>query len=440
MRKGLAILLQWLLLSLCTLWISHLYAPLFYRLRQIENLVPMTVLVVLSLLWLRAWKRSDSLGEMSQERKIFALMLLGTGLWQGYQNWDFQRHENILSRVPPAQLRQVGAHLMVGFHNPEEVLPLIDSGAVGGVFITTRNVRGRSAKELQSLIQSLQMRRRERQLPPLWVAADQEGGGVSRLSPPLPQRPYLHQLIQETPPQERAQALYAHGLAMGRDMAALGFNLNFAPVVDLKPASEPKENVSTQISVRAIAADPQSVIAGAQPFIQGLQAAGVHATLKHFPGLARIQVDTHLQAGQIQASVAEMEASDWRPFRQLLDNDQTWLMLGHVLLKQVDAQQLSSTSKAVIQDLLRGKWGLNNVIITDDLCMGPTVAAGIGQSALRSLQAGGDMVLVAYDPRQAKRVIHALVQGLQTGALSSAMLKQSRQRLERASLLQPVSP
>src|SRR5262249_12930128 len=136
---------------------------------------------------------------------------------------------------------------------------------------------------------ALQERRRAAGLPPLIVAADQEGGIVAHLAPPLTALPALSTLA-DLPPDLRQRKAAAFGRFHGRELAELGVNLNFAPVLDLKPAAG--HNLfdrNTLIGQRAIADDPAIVSEIARAYVHGLESVGVGATLKHFPGLGRVR-------------------------------------------------------------------------------------------------------------------------------------------------------
>src|SRR5262249_12543824 len=153
----------------------------------------------------------------------------------------------------------------------------------------------------------------------LWIATDQEGGAVSRLSPPLPRQPAIASVAAaQADATARNTAAHAYGLAQGRALAGLGINLNFAPVVDLNKNLVNPNDRYTRIRERAISADPAVVTEVAQSYCLGLVDAGVRCTLKHFPGLGGVFEDTHLEAGHLRAATEELARADWIPFRALM--------------------------------------------------------------------------------------------------------------------------
>src|SRR5262249_11830641 len=150
-------------------------------------------------------------------------------------------------------------------------------------------------------------------LPPLIVAADQEGGVVSHLSPPLTWLPPLARLA-ELSPDVRAKKAEDLGRMQGRELASLGITLDFAPVLDLKPkGGRNRFDLNTMTGERAISENPAIVSEVALAYVRGLESAGVGATVKHFPGLGRVHRDTHIVSADLDTPVDELEISDWLP-------------------------------------------------------------------------------------------------------------------------------
>lgn len=174
-------------------------------------------------------------------------------------------------------MQAVGGHFIVGFTDFAELQPLAAGGLIGGIYLAKRNLRGRTLPEVAADIAALQAIRQRAELPPLIVAGDQEGGPVSHLSPLLKAMPPLTSVVGAGDQADRARQ---YGAQQGGGLAALGVNLNFGPVVDLRPggADNPHDRL-TRIATRAIAADPATVGAVAAGYIDGLNERGVRATL-----------------------------------------------------------------------------------------------------------------------------------------------------------------
>ena len=206
-------------------------------------------------------------------------------------SFELRTHDVLGADV--AEARQLVPHFMVGYSSFPEVLRLAEQGLIGGVYVTRHNIRGRSIDALRAEIAALQEVRRAAGLSPLIVATDQEGGIVGHLAPPLTKVPALATLSGLAPEDQQARA-EEFGRIHGRELVSLGVNLNLAPVLDLKPPQRRNRlDFHTLIGQRAIATDPAVVSTIATAYVRGLEASGVGATLKHFPGIGRVRTDTH---------------------------------------------------------------------------------------------------------------------------------------------------
>jgi beta-N-acetylhexosaminidase len=264
----------------------------------------------------------------------------------------------------------------------------------------------------------------------LIVATDQEGGTVSHLSPPLIAQPGLSSFA-DLPPDLRKESAEQAGRAQGEQLASIGVNLNFAPVLDLKPPSGHTFDFNTLIDKRAISDDPEKTAEVGLAYVQGLNALGVRATLKHFPGLGRVVADTHHFAAKLDTPVAELEQTDWRPFREVLAASNALLMVGHVTLTAVDTDRPASHSRRVIDGIIRQQWNYQGIVVTDDLVMG-AVYTHLCTAVVEGLNAGVDLLLVAYDGSQFYRAFDCASDALHRHELDIAALQDSEVRLKRA--------
>lgn len=334
----------------------------------------------------------------------------------------------------PAQLEMLGRHFVVGYRDAAEIERLIERRAIGGVFVGARNVEGLSADAIRGQIEAWQDTRRRQGLPPLLVATDQEGGAVSRLSPPLPRQPPIASVVAPHGGEAGSNAAaHDYGLAQGRALAGAGINLNFAPVVDLNKNLVNPNDRYTRIRDRAISGDPAIVTEVARYYCRGLWEAGVHCTLKHFPGLGGVFEDTHLEAGHLRAPLAALESSDWIPFRALMGGS-TFTMLSHARLTALDAERPVSFSPAIVSGLLRERWGHDGVLITDDFSMGAVYASkeGIAAASVAALDAGVDLILISYDPAQYFTMMDAVLAAARDRRLHQDVLVRSARRLAGA--------
>lgn len=331
------------------------------------------------------------------------------------------------------QLEKLGQHFVIGYRNSDEIKTLVSKRAVGGVFITTRNIRNKTKQDIQQEIKALQDIRQSQSLPPLWIATDQEGGMVSRLSPPLTRLPQLSAIVAgDKKIDQKKDEVIKYAGTQGKELAEIGVNLNFAPVVDLNKGIINPNDKYSKIYQRAISADKEVVAKVALWYCQTLEEYGVRCTIKHFPGLGRVSADTHIADAELHTSIDELTTDDWVPFRQVMSNSQAVTMLGHAKLTAVDAKHPVSFSKQVVTDILRKNWQHDGILITDDFGMQAVYGSkdGFGLATVKAINAGVDLLLISYDKDLYYEAMYALLKASETGNLDREMLEKSRKRLE----------
>lgn len=407
-------------------WAWHLKHPVMMWLRPLET--PLLLICAgtgLALAWrqfrLAGWRKWAAL----LPGLLFAAALTATACGEAWFQWQRQRvHE-----ASPI-LRQLGGHFLIGFRDYASLAPLAEHGLIGGIYLTRRNIAGRSLAEVQEEIARLQLLRKKRGLPPLFVAADQEGGSVNHLSPLLPARPALASLTT-LGSKQREKAAYRYGQQHGDDLAALGVNLNLSPVVDLKPQKKGWWlDTHTLVHRRAISGDAKIVGQIAAAYSNGLQTRGVQATLKYFPGLGRVTADTHHRPARLALPLAQL-AQEWQPFEQISRQTGSAIMVAHVHLDAIDPERPASQSRKIIDGTLRRQWQHQGLILTDDLNMGAVYRQGIGPAATASLAAGADLVLITYDHDQFYRALYDTAQAYRRGAIDDRLLLASRERIRK---------
>lgn len=421
-RPSLSYLL-WLATLLLTAWAWNLKDPPLLPIRPYESALLIGLSLLLGTLFYRYQKHlARLLG--------FALLLTSASL-ASHGEWALRQQQAAVHNGQLAGAQAVGAHLLVGYSTIAELRPLVSQGLIAGIFVTQRNLQGKSLEQLRNEIRGLQQLRQAAGLPPLLVASDQEGGLVSHLSPPLPQRAPLTSLLEGSPtPEQQLLRAEQYGAAQGAELAGLGINLNFSPVVDLKPdGQEQLLDFHSRIGQRSIASDPSQVGNIALGYSRGLQSQGVLPTLKHFPGLGQVSGDTHHFSASLDAPVAELSQRDWRPFREVAGQTKALIMLGHVVLSDLDPDNLVASSPQVIDGLLRGQWQFQGVLITDDLSMAAAYNRGLCAVATKSLNAGVDLLLVSYDHEKVYPLLDCLSRAHTSGELEQDMLSRSARRL-----------
>jgi beta-N-acetylhexosaminidase len=232
-----------------------------------------------------------------------------------------------------------------------------------------------------------------------FVAVDQEGGRVQRLKQSVLQLPPMRRLGGSDPELiERAASV------LGRQLAAIGFNLDFAPVLDVD--SNPENPV---IGDRAFSDEVAGVVTGADAFARGLASAGVLSCGKHYPGHGDTDTDSHLTLPRVRHDRTRLDAIELAPFRALAPA-LPCLMSAHVVYDHLDDGVPATLSRAIATDLLRGEIGFRGVLFSDDLEMRALAdRMAIEESAVGAIRAGCDVLLVCRDVHLQGRAHRALV-------------------------------
>lgn len=338
--------------------------------------------------------------------------------------------------APPEVLRMLGGHVVIGYHRAYQLTELLERGAIGGIFVTRRNAKRRSRTKLAAELASFRNIAKGKTARPLWIATDQEGGLVAHMTPPLPRQPSLgYALRKAETPEQRKDLARAYAEMQASGLSELGINLNFAPVVDLKPTRKLRRDRRTHLIRRAISNDPDIVIDAARTYCESLAGWRILCTLKHFPGLQGVTADTHVRPATLERSREELEAADWMPFWSVTATTPAAMMIGHAKLDALDDQNPASASSKVITALLRQEWQYDGIVITDDLDMGAITKrpGGIGKAAVDSLIAGADILLLTHDGDVVFEVLHALISAYEKGRLDERVLSESRARLDKFS-------
>lgn len=263
----------------------------------------------------------------------------------------------------------------------------------------------------------------------LLLALDEEGGTVDRLAPYYGATPSARQLAATGNP----QTAYNQAQTDATRMKANGFNVDFAPVVDVDQGG----GIG---SSRTFGTTAATVTTYAGAFLDGLQARGVAGTLKHWPGLGAATGNPDLTLPTINKSQAEMSATDFAPFRALLGHQPGMIMVTTVLAPVFDASHPAMLSSNLVAGELRGRLGYQGVIVTDALdAQGlitymrqqgySNVAQGLGEASVRAFLAGDDLIECPIEQDRLAAVVAAMTQAVASGRISQARLRASVHRI-----------
>ncbi len=254
----------------------------------------------------------------------------------------------------------------------------------------------------------------------LFIAIDHEGARVCRTPPPITR--YAH---------ARSWGDHAGqvGAAMGVELASLGVNVNFAPVLDVD--SNPQNPV---IAARSFGQTPETVIAKAGPFIEQMEANGVRACGKHFPGHGDTQVDSHHELPIIDATLDALRSRELKPFAAAIENGIGMIMTSHILFKALDDALPATLSRRINHELLRRELGFEGVIVSDDVGMRAVSSMfENADTAVRFMSAGNDMLMICphwTDTERARTLARSIIDGRRTGALDHRLLARAHERID----------
>ena len=315
----------------------------------------------------------------------------------------------------------LGQHLIIGFEAEQvdnSVRKLLDTYRPAGVILFARNLR--TSEQTAQLVRDLYAHLSPRP----FLSLDEEGGTVDRLKKILPPLPSAESVARTG----RPSLAHHQGDLIGAALHLLGFNLDFAPVLDVSTHASRKT-----LTQRTFGDNPIQVTEFARSFIGGLKRHRILPCGKHFPGLGNAGADTHFHLPFVDEPMVGLWQKDLVPYRRLAKL-LPMVLVGHACYKAYDFQTRvpASLSGRIVRGLLRQKINYQGLVVTDDLEMGAiTDNIPLREIGVRALVAGCDLLIVS----QRERSIHAIMTGLEKaasrGGLDLERLKESRTKIAR---------
>jgi beta-N-acetylhexosaminidase len=311
----------------------------------------------------------------------------------------------------------VGQLLIIGFDGTEpspSLASLLAKIQPAGVILFARNIN--TAAQTHTLLRECQ----KRVTTPLFTCVDLEGGTVDRFRSAIGPSPSAAEVFATG-----NRALFCkHGRVIGENCRTLGFNVDFAPVLDL--AFEASRSV---MSSRAVSDDPKQVVIYAREFLRGLGDAGVLGCGKHFPGLGEATLDTHHKLPSVDKPLRKLWEQDLVPYR-VLRRELPMIMVSHAAFPAVTKKLIpASLSRRWITDILRKKIGYAGLIVSDDMEMGAVQDfAPIEQSVVQHIRAGGDIALVCHKEETVMRAHESLIREVERDPKFDRRVQESARR------------
>lgn len=315
---------------------------------------------------------------------------------------------------------KIGQLVVIGFPSKqidEHVREMVEEYNVGGIIYYDRNME--TPKQVAKLTNDLQNLALEtdNQIP-LIISIDQEGGQIVRMKNQISDIPSQQELGKSGD----LKKVYQTALKNGQELKAMGVNVNFAPVLDLSTTDS-----------RSFGEDPKTVSELGKQAITGYTDSGITATLKHFPGNGRSDIDPHYETSSVEANRLDLENNDIYPFKMMIEevnNQSFFTMVTHIKYPAYDKENPASISQTIIQDLLREKLGYNGIVVTDDLEMGAVNKYFSYQDlGFRAVEAGADLLLVCHTLESQQEVIKGIKIAVLDNKLSEERINEAVKRI-----------
>ncbi|MBM7618455.1 beta-N-acetylhexosaminidase [Bacillus tianshenii] len=320
---------------------------------------------------------------------------------------------------------KIGQMFIIAFGG-EEMTPELKRAIVelnvGGVILFQRNLK--NIDKVVKLNRDIQMLAKAKGRPPLWISIDQEGGGISYLWEGMVLSPG-NMLIGAS---ENEGNAYDAAYIMGVQLKKLGFNMNFAPDIDIN--NNPRNPV---IGARSFGENPQKVSRLGEKTIQGYCSAGILAVGKHYPGHGDTELDSHLSLPKVEKNLDELEQFELLPFIENIKSGMEAVMTAHILFPKLDDEYPATLSSYFLKKLLRDRYDFDGLILTDSMEMHAiSKFYGREEGTVKAVQAGADIILACgKDVVTQELMIDAVEQAVRKGVLKEETIQLAVDRVMR---------
>lgn len=322
-----------------------------------------------------------------------------------------------------SQTEKLGQMVMIGIQGTkvdDDSLYMLHQFHMGGVILFDRNMD--SPEQVKQLTSDLQAQSNEK--VPLFIGIDEEGGDVVRMAEKLTPAPSQKE-IGATGDIEQAKTW---AIKTAKSLKDMGINVNFAPVADV--GSNDKRSYST---------DANTVIDFVRAATKGYQQENIIYSLKHFPGIGKGKVDSHIDSSSIDVAKEVLMTEDILPFKTIIDESDPndyFILVSHLKYLALDEEYPASLSSKIMTDLLRNEFGYKGIIITDDMEMGAVANHNDFRSiGVNAVKAGADIVLVCHEYKHQQEVYLGLLDAVNSGEISQERIDESVKRIIKVKLL-----
>jgi len=329
---------------------------------------------------------------------------------------------------------KIGQMLIIGFRGTEIndnsfIVKAIKDLNLGGVVLFDKDVpsAGEIPRNIINPEQTKKLVQDLKKISPLFISVDAEGGYINRLKEKYGFKniPSAQEMGTGTPEKTKE-----YGNTLGEELADIGFNVDFAPVVDVNV--NPTNPVIGDLE-RSFSANPKEVYTHASAFIDGLNENGIISAIKHFPGHGSSKGDSHLGMVDVTSTYKQEELL---PYKNLIEGGYSdMVMTAHIVNTNIDKDFPATLSPLFLQNILRDQLSFKGIIVSDDMHMGAIVDNyGYNEALVKAVNAGCDMLIISnnyktYDENSVYQAVNEIFYAVKSGKIAEARINDSYNRV-----------
>lgn len=315
---------------------------------------------------------------------------------------------------------KVGQLFMVGLEEKtnEDIANLIQENKIGGVVLYRKNYH--TYKEMLAYVNNIKELNSKNSIP-IFISIDQEGGRVNR----MPQEILNLKSATKLANTKNVEIVKKSGKIIGEMLNKTGISMDYAPVLDIRKFKE-----KHAIGDRCYGENKEDVSKYGIEVMKEMQNQGVIPVIKHFPGHGLTKKDSHFRIPKITQKIEILEKEDMIPFEKAIKENAEAIMVGHLIIKDVDKKYPASLSKKVIQKYLIEKYNYKGLIITDDLkMMAIQLHYNMKKAVIKAIEAGNDIIMIGLPYRKVNKIIKFIVKEVKNGRIKEERLNESVKKI-----------
>lgn len=317
---------------------------------------------------------------------------------------------------------KIGQMLIMGLEDKEQkgIDNIIKKLKIGGIIIYKKNYN--NYEQMLGLINNIKEMNAENKIP-ITISVDQEGGRVNRMPPEILNLKSATKFANS----KDVELVKETGNIIGKMLSETGISMDYAPILDIRRFEE-----KHAIGDRCYGENKEDVEKYAIEVMKQLQQNNVISVVKHFPGHGLTKKDSHFRIPKIKEKIELLEKEDMKPFEAAIKNGADAIMVGHLIIKDVDKKYPASLSKKVIQKYLIEKYNYNGLIITDDMkMMAIRLHYNMKKAVKRAILAGNDIVMMGLSYKKVDKIIKYIISQIKKGKISEERINKSVEKILR---------